>query len=99
MKILLFNRNEQYIATLRGVLSAKHTEELNGENVLEIETLDEIEKNQRLIYKDKYGYWHEFIVRGVEEERAEEGIIRRVFAESSFMKPGVIISRINALMM
>jgi len=65
MKILLFNRNEQYIATLRGVLSAKHTEELNGENVLEIETLDEIEKNQRLIYKDKYGYWHEFIVRGV----------------------------------
>ena len=84
MKILIFNRNEQYIATLRGVLSAKHTEELNGENVLEIETLDEIEKNQRLIYKDKYGYWHEFIVRGVEEERAEEGIIRRVFAEHSF---------------
>lgn len=84
MKILLFNRNEQYIATLRDVLSAKHTEELNGENVLEIETLDEIEKNQRLIYKDKYGYWHEFIVRGVEEERAEEGIIRKVFAEHSF---------------
>jgi phage minor structural protein len=84
MKILLFNRNEQYIATLRDVLSAKHTEELNGENILEIETLDEIEKNQRLIYKDKYGYWHEFIVRGVEEERTEAGIIRRVFAEHSF---------------
>lgn len=84
MKILLFNRNEQYIATLRDVLSAKHTEELNGENVLEIETLDEIEKNQRLIYKDRYGYWHEFIVRGVEEERTEAGIIRRVFAEHSF---------------
>lgn len=84
MKILLFNRNEQYIATLKDVLSAKHTEELNGENVLEIETLDEIEKNQRLIYKDKYGYWHEFIVRGIEEERAEAGIIRRVFAEHSF---------------
>jgi len=82
--MLLFNRNEQYIATLRDVLSAKHTEELNGENVLEIETLDEIEKNQSLIYKDKYGYWHEFIVRGVEEERVEEGIIRRVFAEHSF---------------
>ncbi len=84
MKILLFNRNEQYIATLKDVLSAKHTEELNGENILEIETLDEIEKNQRLIYKDKYGYWHEFIVRGIEEERAEAGIIRRVFAEHSF---------------
>ena len=84
MKILLFNRNEQYIATLKDVLSAKHTEELNGENVLEIETLDEIEKNQRLIYKDKYGYWHEFIVKGVEEERVEEGIIRKVFAEHSF---------------
>ena len=84
MKILLFNRNEQYIATLKDVLSAKHTEELNGENVLEIETLDEIEKNQRLIYKDRYGYWHEFIVRGVEEERTEAGIIRRVFAEHSF---------------
>ena len=82
--MLLFSRNEQYIATLRDVLSAKHTEELNGENVLEIETLNEIEKNQRLIYKDKYGYWHEFIVRGVEEERAEAGIIRRVFAEHSF---------------
>src|SRR5690606_29410236 len=83
-KILLFDRNENYIATLKDVLSAKHLEELNGENYLDIETLAAVEKNQRLVYKDKYGYWHEFIIKGVEETQGDEGIIRRVFAESSF---------------
>ncbi len=84
MQMLLFNRNEQYMATLKDILLAKHSEELNGENILEIETLDMVEKNQRLVYKDKYGYWHEFIAKGVDEIRGDEGIIRRVFAESSF---------------
>ena len=81
---LLFDRNERYIGNLKNVLSARHPEELNGENVLELTTLDEVEKHQRILYKDEYGNWHEFIVRGVEEERAEEGIIRKVFAEHSF---------------
>lgn len=84
MQMLLFDRNEQYMATLKDILLAKHSEELNGENTLEIETLDMVEKNQRLVYKDKYGYWHEFIIKGIEEFRGDEGIIRRVFAESSF---------------
>lgn len=84
MKILLFNRNEQYIATLRDILSAKHTEELNGENYLDVETLAAVEKNQKLVYKDNHGYWHEFIIKGVEEIRDDKGITHRVFAESSF---------------
>lgn len=84
IKFLLFDKNENLISTLKDVTMTKHTEEINGENTLELETLDEVEKGQRIVYKDKYGYWHEFIVKGIDETRAEDGVIKTVFAESSF---------------
>ena len=55
MKILLFDSNNTLVKTLKDVSFAIHAEELNGENVLEIETYDEIEKGQYLVYKDKIG--------------------------------------------
>jgi len=75
MKILLFDREEILQGTLKDVVEAKHTEEINGENILEITTFDtqEIKKNYRIIYKDIYGYWHEFIVKGIDEDRGDEG--------------------------
>ena len=84
MTFLLFDRNERYIGNLKNVLSARHPEELNGENVLELTTLDEVEKHQRILYKDEYGNWHEFIVRGVDESKVDKGIERIIFAEHSF---------------
>lgn len=85
MKLLLFNREEDYIGNIKYVVSATHPEELNGEDLLEITTLDNrIEKGYRIIYRDIYGYWKEFIVKGIEEIHNLDGKINYVYCESSF---------------
>lgn len=81
---LLFDRSEILIGHLKDVLTARHTEEINGENILEITILDTVEKGQRIAYKDSLGHWHEFIVKGVEEAHDGDMVTRTVFAESSF---------------
>ena len=73
MKFLLFDREENYIGKLKDVEVANHTEEINGEDVLEITLtgqLEDIKKGYRIAYKSKYGHWHEFIIREIEDERA-----------------------------
>ena len=37
----VFNRDEKYIGTLKDVIEAKHVEEINGEDALEITTLEQ----------------------------------------------------------
>lgn len=86
MRYLLFDRNEDLVGALSNTTIGIHSEAINGENILEITTFDtkEIEKNYRVVYKDEYGYWHEFIVRGIEEEKTESGLKKELFCESSF---------------
>ncbi len=85
MRFMLFDRNEVFTGYLKDVLSARHSEEINGENVLELTTLDAIEKSQRIVYEDNQGYWHEFIVKGIDEvHESDDAVTRSVFAESSF---------------
>ena len=82
---LLFDKSENYIAILKNVISAKNTEEINGENTLEITTLDKVvDKGYKVAYKSDLGLWCEFIVAGVETEHTSEGIEKRLFCESSF---------------
>ena len=82
--MLLFDREEKLIGTLKDIITAKHTEEINGENILEIITLDtNIEKEYKVLYKSIYGYWNEFIVKGIEEEHTNEGIERTLYCENS----------------
>lgn len=81
----LFDREEKYIGNLKYTLVANHYEEINGEDTLEFTTLDnQVEKGFRVVYKDIYGHWKEFIIKGIEEEKKEDGIIKYVFCESSF---------------
>jgi phage minor structural protein len=84
MRFLLLDRDEQYIGPLKQVISARNREVLNGENVLTISTFQHVEKNYRILYKDEWGAWQEFIIRGIDEEKTGEGIKYSVFAESSF---------------
>lgn len=82
--MLLFNREEEYIGKLKNIIEAKHYEELNGENTLNLTLVgNEIEKNYRIVYKDIYGIWHEFIVKGIEEEKTDNKIIKHIYCESS----------------
>ncbi len=82
---LLFDREENYMGKIKDIITIKHTEEINGENILEIITLDvSIQKEYRILYKSIYGYWNEFIVKGIEEEHTNEGIERTLYCENSF---------------
>src|SRR5690554_172156 len=45
MKFLLFDREEKYIGNLKDVLEAKQTEEINGEDVLELTVLEQQVEN------------------------------------------------------
>ena len=81
----LFDKNEKYIGNLQYVLEAKHLEEINGEDVLTLTTLDNrVEKGFRVVYRDKEGNWKEFIIKGIEEIKQPDGIIKSVYCESSF---------------
>ncbi len=83
--MLLFDREEKCMGKIKDIITIKHTEEINGENILEIITLDvSIQKEYRILYKSIYGYWNEFIVKGIEEEHTNEGIQRTLYCENSF---------------
>ncbi len=83
MKFLLFDKSEKRIANLKEVRSARHYREVNGEDTLSLILTDPIEKGHRVIYRSKLGYWHEFIVRGVEETHTDY-LEKSVFCESAF---------------
>lgn len=57
------------------VLDARVTEEVNGEHSLSIETLQELEKADRLLLRDAMGLWHEYVVLGIEAEHTEGGVV------------------------
>lgn len=86
MKFILLDRNEKWIRNLEDITTAIHTEEINGEDILEFTTVDykDIQKKYRVLYKTKYGYWKEFIVEEIEETHDIEGLGKRIFCESSF---------------
>lgn len=57
----LMDRWDKPITRLQ-VLSAKHTEELNGEDTLTIECFEDVGKGQRILWRDHMGKWHEHVV-------------------------------------
>lgn len=81
--MLLFDREENYLRKLKDVIEAKHTEEINGEDTLQVTTLDEVEKGYRILYKSSAG-WKEFVIKGIDESHTAEGIEKKLDCESSF---------------
>ncbi|HZJ82878.1 MAG TPA: phage tail spike protein, partial [Clostridia bacterium] len=81
MRLMIFDRDEKYVGVLEHLESAYHTEEINGINILEIKTKEHVEKGYRLIYQDIYGYWQEFVVKGVVESKDQNGTGVDVYAE------------------
>ncbi len=83
MKLKLLNHNEEWIDNIE-VTEPKITEEVNGEDVLEFETAEEVKKGYRLLLKRRSGEWKEYIVSDYKRTKDHEGMIFEVFAESSF---------------
>ena len=51
------------------VVSIKVIDEVNGENALEIVTLQELAKGDRLLWRDGMDVWHEYVVNGISSYR------------------------------
>lgn len=59
----VYNRWGQQKDTIHECVRAIHKDELNGEDSLSITVLDkEITKGDRLVWRDKFGRWHEHVV-------------------------------------
>jgi len=52
------------------IMSLIKREEINGEHSLVITTLQVLNKYERILYEDGRGYWHEYVVAGVDAEHA-----------------------------
>lgn len=80
----LYDRWGAQLDTLTGVLSAVHKDELNGEDSLTIEVLDrELEKGQRIVWRDKFRQWHEHIVNDLDEMHADGKLITNAYCVNS----------------
>lgn len=80
--LMLFDRDESFISSLKYNNIIRHRE-LNGQNILEFETNKEVEFGQRLLFKDKQGLWHEYIIIDYFKTHDENGVTYEVFCEDS----------------
>jgi phage minor structural protein, N-terminal domain protein len=79
---MLFDRDESFISSLKYNNIRRHRE-INGLNTLEFETNREVEFGQRLLFKDKQGIWHEYIIIDYFKTHDENGVTYEVFCEDS----------------
>ena len=69
MRILVFSAQDAFLFELdmNMVVSARMTEEVNGEHCLDIATSQRLEQGQRLLFQDGTLKWREFVVLGDDE--------------------------------
>lgn len=76
MRFALYDRWGNQLKTLSSVLRATWTEELNGEDTLEIVADEAMAKGQRVVWCDGRGLWHEHTVASVSESHDDDGSVR-----------------------
>lgn len=80
----LYDRWDTQIDTLPEVESPKHKDELNGEDSLSFDIRGyNLEKGQRIVWRDKFGKWHEHVIVDIDTDHDEDGISATVFAKNS----------------
>ena len=81
--LALLNRDDSFICSLK-YNKVKRKREINGMNTLEFETNREVEFGQRLVFKDKQGLWHEYIIIDYIKGHGDDGeIVYEVYCEDS----------------
>ena len=80
--LALLNRDDSFICSLK-YNKVKRKREINGMNTLEFETNKEVEFGQRLVFKDKQGLWHEYIIIDYIKSHGDDGINYEVYCEDS----------------
>lgn len=80
--LMLFDRDESFIASLK-YKNVARKREINGLNTLEFETDKEVEFGQRLLFKDRQGLWHEYIIIDYFKTHDQDGMTYEVYCEDS----------------
>ena len=80
--IYRLDRWDAMLGALSYVSAFEHTDGIDGSDTSECATLGEVEKGDRLLWRDEYGTWHEHVVVQVVEERSS-GRVLRVYGENS----------------
>lgn len=76
---------------ITSITKAVSTCAVDGTDTLDITTLDGgVEKNDRLLYKDGMGLWHEYIVQSVETQRDEGKPVTTVYCVNSITELGSV---------
>lgn len=84
MWFIVFDRWGNQIGVLSGVISAWHTDEINGEDSLSLELLScDLIKGNRILWQDRFGLWHEHIVCGIELVHENGKLVHSVYCENS----------------
>ena len=85
VKLMVFNRDEEYIGDVSNLISANQSIELNGEDFITFETLDNnIEKGYRILYHDrKVDRFYEYIVQEKNEYKEGNVVVNDIYAENS----------------
>lgn len=84
ISFFIFDRWGKQLGTIQNVTSAVHIDELNGEDSLTLEFEDfEVTKGQRIVWKDKFGAWHEHIISDFTVHHAEGRLYTTAYAENS----------------
>jgi phage minor structural protein len=89
-KFILYDKEENFKCFLQGVIKCIHEENLNGINKLELEILSNtegaefVEKEGRIVCKDREGNWQEFIIKGIDETHNLNGLRKNLYCEHSF---------------
>ena len=84
MRLILFDRLGNELRDVCDVLSCHRHERLDGTDELNFETLDDVEKGQRLLLKDSIGNYHEYVIGSIDETHdGESAPIKAVWAESA----------------
>lgn len=86
MNFIVLNRSEERIKNIT-TFSTKRKVKVFSLDVIEFDTFDDfLEKYFRLLYKDKIGKWHEYIISNIEVIHDDKGIRYHVYAENSLVE-------------
>lgn len=82
VRFILFDRWDNQITTL-DPYECKWTEEINGEDTLDMIVDYPVTKGNRIVWHDGQGLWHEHIVAGVEQTHSDGAVLYELHCENS----------------
>lgn len=84
MRFTVFDRWGNQIGVINDVIEAVHKDEVNGEDSLTLLLAScDLIKGNRIVWRDKFGYWHEHIVNDLKEAHEDDKLLTTAYCENS----------------